>query len=77
MARWVRGAVTWRRRETGSQAMKFASERKVLKKTGQLAWVKLLPRLESKGRGSVVVMGVAVATRLVAEGVVVMVVTPA
>lgn len=48
-----------------------------MKKVGQLAWVKLLPRLESKGRGSEVVMGAVVATRLVAVGVVVVVVTVA
>lgn len=47
---------TWRSSDTGWQAWKLESLRKVLKKVGQEACVKLFPRLVSKGLGRDVVI---------------------
>lgn len=56
-----RERLTCKRREKGMQSWKVLFERKVLKNCGQEVVVKLFPRLVSKGRGSELTVGVAVA----------------
>jgi hypothetical protein len=56
---WKKELLFWRRRETGVQDLKVELLRKVLKKSGQLWAVKLLPREVSNGTGIGVVMTVA------------------
>jgi hypothetical protein len=59
----------WRRRESGRQAAKRESERKVLKKVGQVVDVKLLPMDESNGLGRVNVPVSMAVARPVEDGV--------
>lgn len=52
--------LTWRRRENGRHSWKVVFVRKSLKNSGHDGSVKLLPKLESKGLGRDVDIGVAV-----------------